>query len=82
MKDSEERYHRLSDAAFEGIVITEKGVILEVNDAFCRMVGYDPADIINKPAFNLIPSEENDRVRKKMTAAAPFLPEPAMYGSL
>jgi PAS domain S-box-containing protein len=45
LADSETRFRSLSDAAFEGIVISEKGAILEVNNAMAKMFGYKSAEV-------------------------------------
>ncbi|MEW5924159.1 MAG: PAS domain S-box protein [Candidatus Zixiibacteriota bacterium] len=48
LKESEERFHKLSDAAEEGIVIHDKGVILDANEACARMFGYELTDMIGR----------------------------------
>ena len=40
LKDSEERFRSLSDAAFEGIVISDKGKIIEANNKIVDIFGY------------------------------------------
>ncbi len=37
LRESEERFRRLSDASFEGIVITEKGVVLDGHHPCCPL---------------------------------------------
>jgi PAS domain-containing protein len=37
---SEERFRCLSDAAFEGIVLSQKGIVVEVNNTCCETLGY------------------------------------------
>jgi len=64
--DSEERFHCLSDAAFEGVAITEDSMILEMNDSFCNMLGYSPAELINKPVVDFIASEEKKSLKSKI----------------
>ena len=54
LKDSEGRYRNLADAAFEGIVISEKGSIREVNEAMIKMFGYDRQELIGMSATDLI----------------------------
>ncbi|MEO1084928.1 MAG: PAS domain S-box protein, partial [Acidobacteriota bacterium] len=38
-KESEERFRRLSDASFEGIVVSSEGRIVDCNEQYARMVG-------------------------------------------
>lgn len=40
LRDTEQRFRRLSDASTDGIVVSRDGVPLDVNRAFCRMFGY------------------------------------------
>ena len=40
LRESEERYHRLSEAAMEGIFIHDHGIVLEANSALVHMFGY------------------------------------------
>jgi diguanylate cyclase (GGDEF)-like protein/PAS domain S-box-containing protein len=46
LRDSEERLRRLSDAADEGIVIHDNGIIVDLNDAFARIFGYQRDELI------------------------------------
>jgi PAS domain S-box-containing protein len=38
--ESQERYKRLSEATFEGIVLSKQGQFIDVNDQFCSIYGY------------------------------------------
>ena len=44
LAESEQRMRRLTEAAFEGIVVTQDGVLMEVSPAFSSMFGYDSPD--------------------------------------
>ncbi len=46
LQESEARFKFLSEASFEGIQIHDKGLILDTNQSFARMFGYDLADDI------------------------------------
>src|SRR5207302_8410720 len=46
LRESEERFRRLSDAAFEGVAVHEAGVILEANRALGQMLGYEPEELV------------------------------------
>jgi PAS domain S-box-containing protein len=46
--ESEERFHKLADATFEGIVIHDKGEILDVNSTMLQMLGYDHDEFIGR----------------------------------
>jgi PAS domain S-box-containing protein len=48
LRESEERFRRLSEATFEGIVIHDQEAILEVNTTLASMLGYTRAEMIGK----------------------------------
>ncbi len=54
LRESEERFRRLSEATLEGILIHNKGKIIDMNQAFTRIFGYDPAELIKMNALQLI----------------------------
>ncbi|WP_321431195.1 response regulator [uncultured Methanolobus sp.] len=51
---SQIRYHLLADAAFEGIVIHDYGIILESNKAIKNVLGYDANDILGKNFLKMV----------------------------
>ena len=65
-QESEERLRALSEASFEAIFLSEKGVALEQNTAAELMFGYTLAEAIGKSATEWIVPTEPDRVSKKM----------------
>ncbi|HEY9606112.1 MAG TPA: PAS domain S-box protein, partial [Allocoleopsis sp.] len=60
LQESEERCRRLSEATFEGIVIHDKGIILDVNQALARMLGYETSELLGMNAFELVAPESRD----------------------
>jgi PAS domain S-box-containing protein len=70
LKVNEERFRNISDAAFEGIMIHDKGIILDANRKFAEIFGYaDPADIIGKNGLDFLLSPESSaRVQARMMA--------------
>lgn len=65
LKESENRYSTLSEASFEGILIHEKGLILDANNRFAEMFGFNIAELMKIDAFELIAPEHRDAVRKR-----------------
>jgi|GEM_PF-1484492 len=62
LRESEERFHRLSDATFEGIVIHDQGQILDANQSFALMVGYEPAEVKGKNVLGFATPEYRDLI--------------------
>lgn len=66
LHDSEMRFHSLSDAAFEGIIITSNELIIEANNAIVQMFGYMPKEYIGKNATDFISDNGRDNVKNKI----------------
>jgi PAS domain S-box-containing protein len=79
LAERESRIRRLVDANIIGIIIWDlSGRILEANDAFLRIVGYDREDIVSRRLLwtDLTPPEWRDRDQRQL------VPELKMTGSL
>jgi diguanylate cyclase (GGDEF)-like protein/PAS domain S-box-containing protein len=61
-KVAEERLRTLANAAFEGIVITHRGEILEVNEAYLKMLGYERSELIGKSVLEIVAPGHRKRV--------------------
>lgn len=70
LRQSKERFRSLSNATFEGIVIIEDGKVVESNPAFARMFGYEPWEIVGKPALDFTTPESRDQVRQEITTGS------------
>jgi PAS domain S-box-containing protein len=70
LRESEERFARLSEAAYEGIGISENGVILDTNRQLAEMLGYTPAEIIGKNVIEFVAPESRAVVTEHMRANA------------
>lgn len=70
LKESEERFRRLSDAAFEGIAIHEHGTILECNRAFAELFGRAPHETVGRTAFDLLAPESHPVIAERLRRAA------------
>jgi len=78
LRESEERFRILADAAFEGIAITEAGRFTDVNDQFARMLGYEPDELRGREVSILLPAEDRERVVAGIHAGAESHIEHAM----
>ena len=50
LRDNEERYRALSDASFEAIFISEKGICIDTNQTATDMFGYLTSPRASKPS--------------------------------
>ncbi|MCK5536613.1 MAG: PAS domain S-box protein, partial [Bacteroidales bacterium] len=62
---SEKRFKQLSNLTFEGIVIHDKGLILEVNLSMVTMFGYEAEEFIGQSINILLASDEDREIIKK-----------------
>jgi PAS domain S-box-containing protein len=60
LKESEERYRTLFEAAFEGIVVHIDGTVLEVNQPGLQMIQFTPEEISGRSLYDLIPAGLNE----------------------
>jgi len=68
LRESEERFRRLSEAAFEGILIHEGGVALVASKQFCDMFGYQPDELLGKQVIPLTVAPESRDTLKRQIA--------------
>ncbi len=66
LKESEERFRSLSNAAFEGIAITEQGKIVDANATFTDLFGYHFDEIIGKEVEILVVPENRKLVVERI----------------
>lgn len=64
LRESEERFRRLSEASFEGVVISEQGIVVDVNQQYCQMLGYEREELLNEPVLRYVAPQFQERVRK------------------
>ena len=61
LKDSQERFKNLSAVTFEGIVIHDKGIVLDANQSFVEISGYSLDEIIGKNIIELAVAHEDKK---------------------
>ena len=57
LQESEQRFRHLSDAAVEGIVIHDHGIIIDANQSLARMFGYELSDVLGLNIFDIITTD-------------------------
>ncbi|MCG8582158.1 MAG: PAS domain S-box protein [Bacteroidales bacterium] len=66
VKDSEERFRALSEAASEGIIITEKGICIEANKSGCEMFGYTREEVVGISATQVFDESSRELVLRNI----------------
>ena len=74
LRQSEERYRQLSEAAVEGILIHDNGIIMDANPAFCRLLGYTLDELRGVSVFESILTPEAVETAKRNLAAGTTIP--------
>ena len=64
IKEAENRYSTLAKSSFEGIVFTSNGKILDVNEQFAKLYGYEVAELIGKNNLDIVAPEQRARVKE------------------
>ena len=67
LKQSEDRFRQLVDATFEGVVISENGVVIDGNPQIAAMLGCDFPDMIGRPVTDFIAPESRALVLKRIS---------------
>ena len=62
LRESEERFRLLSDAAFEGIGISEDGKIVDCNEDLATMLGYRREEMVGRPVLDFVAPEHAELV--------------------
>jgi len=70
LRESEERYRLITDATFDGIVIHDQGIMIEVNPGLERMFGYAPGELIGKHILDIVADESREMVIANMKKGA------------
>jgi hypothetical protein len=63
---SEERFRRLAEASFEGIATSRDGILIDCNEQYAAMFGYEPAEIIGMPAHDLLAPEWREAFNERL----------------
>ncbi len=69
LKASEERFRKLSSLTFEGILLHDEGVAIDVNESLLTLLGYSRQELIGKNIIQMcIPSEYHPLVFEKLAS--------------
>ncbi|MDH3356703.1 MAG: PocR ligand-binding domain-containing protein [Desulfobacteraceae bacterium] len=59
LQESEEHFRKLAEGSFEAIALHDKGVIVEANNQYYEMFGYNPEELAGKDAISLTATPES-----------------------
>jgi len=65
LRESEEKFRRLSEIAFDGIAVTENGHFVEVSPQFAKLFGYRQKELVGMSVVEFLVPEVRDEVTKK-----------------
>jgi PAS domain S-box-containing protein len=54
LHNSEKRFRQLAQATWEGIIIYERGELLQTNSQLCQMFGYQEDELLGKQIFDVL----------------------------
>jgi len=54
LHNSEKRFRQLAQATWEGIIIYDRGELLQTNSQLCRMFGYQEDELLGKQIFDVL----------------------------
>jgi sigma-B regulation protein RsbU (phosphoserine phosphatase) len=58
LRKSEEKYRRIVETAGEGFLLMDENLLItDVNDSYCKMIGYSREELIGKTVFDLATDE-------------------------
>lgn len=68
LRESEYKYRTLSDASFESIIISRKGLILDANSTMTEIFGYKANELIGMKSIELIEPNMRMEVEEKISS--------------
>jgi PAS domain S-box-containing protein len=69
--ESEERYRSLAEATFEGILIHDKGIVVDVNRRIENLSGYSRDELRGSSLFSLLEPGSQELVRERLSTGDP-----------
>ncbi|WP_207455880.1 PAS-domain containing protein [Azospirillum sp. SYSU D00513] len=70
LRESEERFRKLSEASMDGILVHDQGRIADVNGAAAAMLGLAPEEMIGRSLLALVAPEDHGILRERFVAQA------------
>jgi PAS domain S-box-containing protein len=66
LRESEERFRQLAELAVEGVLIHDNGLMLDANESFARMFGYELDELLGRNFFEFLttPASREEILRR------------------
>ncbi|MEJ7811457.1 MAG: PAS domain S-box protein [Gemmatimonadaceae bacterium] len=68
LRESEERFRRLTEAAVEGVVIHDEVGILDANPSLARMFGYELPEVVGRSVYDFLAPESQQTSSRRVHA--------------
>src|SRR5262249_30394451 len=68
LRESETRYRSMIEATFDGVAIHQDGVMVDVNQGFCKMFGCERSEAIGRSVLDFIAEEAREAVLRNVRA--------------
>ena len=66
LRESEIKFRRVTEAAFEGVAVTEGGILIDVSGKLAKLFGYQRSELIGKSIAELIAENVRDDTLAKI----------------
>jgi len=70
LQENEKRFQTLADATFEGIVFLDQGMVIDANQQFADIFGYDMDEVLDLTVRDLVAPEEQEFVEGRIFAGS------------
>jgi len=71
VKESEDRYKFLSQLTSEGIFLHKEGVLIDCNESFLDLIGYERSEVIDKSIIDVLSFETDAQKTKRILLEMP-----------
>ena len=78
MRQSQARYQILSEATFEGIIISRNGLIVDTNNQLHQMLGYSRDELLGREIATILPAADSPKVLPEIMAGTEHASEHQM----
>jgi PAS domain S-box-containing protein len=78
LRESERRFRALSEASAEGVIIHDRGIILDANAAAAELMGLPPTEIVGTNGLQYLSADAREKVKQHIAREEPYAGEGTM----